>query len=672
MEIKKKPAYNIYKNAEKPPKLFFKSEKILSLNSPRLKTSHTNNSKLNMKIIDKKYTSKRDEILSKNRNYQSPNHSKKINTNKEIISTENTAQNLFDFTYPHMNKKDKEGLIVDLYHVSNEIDEQNNKLEELHQEYKDLVSNSLAYKIIIEKILGLDENGNSIEKSENENNKVNNKENSVNNNKNANNIYNKIKEKNKSENNLKMTNKVINDNKEYLPTVTSLGNNTINNNLINQFKSKKNRLQIKNVFSNEKENETKLNVLSRENNILSKKLIEKEKKLTKLKNREKIKNFEESVEKLKLKNNELEELVNNSNILQIEKFELDKKINAYNNKIKKFCDEINTITDKNKYNKKELENAKEDVQYLQKCIDDLKAKEMILNDEEKQNYYDYQEKIEKENEINNLLEEKKIFFEEKQKLDAQNLDLQKQEKNLAKTIEKKNLYIKSYEKENENLLLAIEDYESRRDKLLERADQPRKNKQRMKDIENEIKILGENIIKYKIEGEEKENNMEDNLNKNKELLENQKKEIEGHDSIIKDLENQINNTKNGIKEGEEKLIKNDENLNKLNEEYNKKEEEYKIEKENKEKEKAEKEEQNKNDEINKNKQNEEKINELIKNKNELTVECEKLKVENDKIKEENENIKKLHQEKFDKYKSVNEKMAKLNKMLNEIKSLNSK
>jgi len=628
-----------------------------------------------MKIIDKKYTSKRDEILSKNRNYQSPNHSKKINTNKEIISTENTAQNLFDFTYPHMNKKDKEGLIVDLYHVSNEIDEQNNKLEELHQEYKDLVSNSLAYKIIIEKILGLDENGNSVEKNENENNKVNNKENNVNNvnnNKNANNIYNKIKEKNKSENNLKMTNKAINDNKEFLPTVTSLGNNTINNNLINQFKSKKNRLQIKNVFSNEKENETKLNVLSRENNILSKKLIEKEKKLTKLKNQEKIKNFEESVEKLKLKNNELEELVNNSNILQIEKFELDKKINAYNSKIKKFYDEINTITDKNKYNKKELENAKEDVQYLQKCIDDLKAKEMILNDEEKQNYHDYQEKIEKENEINNLLEEKKIFFEEKQKLDAQNLDLQKQEKNLAKTIEKKNLYIKSYEKENENLLLAIEDYESRREKLLERADQPRKNKQRMKDIENEIKILGENIIKYKVEGEEKENNMEDSLNKNKELLENQKKEIEGHDSIIKDLENQINNTKYGIKEGEEKLIKNDENLNKLNEEYNKKEEEYKIVKENKEKEKAEKEEQNKNDEINKNKQNEEKINELIKNKNELTVECEKLKVENDKIKEENENIKKIHQEKFNKYKLVNEKMAKLNKMLNEIKSLSSK
>ena len=31
----------------------------------------------------------------------------------------------------------------------------------------------------------------------------------------------------------------------------------------------------------------------------------------------------------------------------------------------------------------------------------------------------------------------------------------------------------------------------------------------MKDIENEIKTLEENIIKYKVEGAEKEQNMED-------------------------------------------------------------------------------------------------------------------------------------------------------------------
>ena len=667
METKKKKSYNIYRNNESTPKLLLKNDKPSSINTPRFKTSY-NNSKVNLNIMDKKYTSKRDEILKMNKTIQSQKSSNKFNNDKsnikkELIPNENVAQTLLEFTYPYLIKKDKEGLIVDLYHVSNEMDEQNNKLEELQQEYNNLISNSLAYKVIIEKILGIDEDGNLINKSK-ENNKSNNDETT----------NNKIKGKSKSENNLKLTTYAKTENKEFFPKVNPDINDseTAKNNyiLISQLKSKRNKMAIKSVFNNEQENSTKLNVLLREKNILTKKLIEKEKKLDKIKNLEKIKTFEESVSKLNAKNNELEELVSYSKELQIEKFETENKISAYNNKIKKYTDEINSINEKYKYNQKELENCNADVEYLQKCIEDLRAKEQILNEEEKQNMNNYKEKIEKESEINNLLEERKIFFDEKQKLEAQIQSLQKQEMNLKKTIEKKNIYIKSYEKENENLHLMIEDYESRRNKLLERADQPRKNRQRMKDIENEIKTLEQNIVTYKVENNEKENNMEDNVNKNNELIENQGKEIEGHDNIIKDLQNQIDTLKNDIKAGEEKLVQDEEKLNKLTEEFTKKEEEYRIEKENKEKEKQEKEMQYKNDEINKNKQNEEKINELIKNKNELNDESEKLKIENEKIKGENANVKKAHQEKFEKYKLINDKMAKLNKILNEIKALN--
>ena len=667
METKKKKSYNIYRNNESTPKLLLKNDKPSSINTPRFKTSY-NNSKVNLNIMDKKYTSKRDEILKMNKTIQSQKSSNKFNNDKsnikkELIPNDNVAQTLLEFTYPYLIKKDKEGLIVDLYHVSNEMDEQNNKLEELQQEYNNLISNSLAYKVIIEKILGIDENGNLINKSK-ENNKSNNDETT----------NNKIKGKSKSENNLKLTTYAKTENKEFFPKVNPDINDseTAKNNyiLISQLKSKRNKMAIKSVFNNEQENSTKLNVLLREKNILTKKLIEKEKKLDKIKNIEKIKTFEESVSKLNAKNNELEELVSYSKELQIEKFETENKISAYNNKIKKYTDEINSINEKYKYNQKELENCNADVEYLQKCIEDLRAKEQILNEEEKQNMNNYKEKIEKESEINNLLEERKIFFDEKQKLEAQIQSLQKQEMNLKKTIEKKNIYIKSYEKENESLHLMIEDYESRRNKLLERADQPRKNRQRMKDIENEIKTLEQNIVTYKVENNEKENNMEDNVNKNNELIENQGKEIEGHDNIIKDLQNQIDTLKNDIKAGEEKLVQDEEKLNKLTEEFTKKEEEYRIEKENKEKEKQEKEIQYKNDEINKNKQNEEKINELIKNKNELNEESEKLKIENEKIKGENANVKKAHQEKFEKYKLINDKMAKLNKILNEIKALN--
>ena len=321
MDTKKKQSYNLYKTNEGFNKLLYKHDKYSSNNTPKYKTSYTN-SKANSKIMDKKYISKRDEILRKSKTA--------INANNLKKSNENNEQNLFSFTFPYMNKKDKEGLIVDLYHVSNE-------------KYNNLLSNSLAFKIIIEKILNVDENGNSINKKDD----------------NDNNNDNKIKENNKSENNLKLFNNPVNQNSnENFPNVNNLNNN---NNIINQFKTKKNKLPIKNVFDNEVENATKLNILQREKKLVSKKLIDKENKLDKIKNLEKIKNFEECVSKLKTKNNELEELITFSKELQIDKFETENKIISYNNKIKKFSEEINSINEKCKYNKKELENGKADV-----------------------------------------------------------------------------------------------------------------------------------------------------------------------------------------------------------------------------------------------------------------------------------------------------------------------
>ncbi len=119
MDTKNNPSYNLYKKTEQPKKFHFKNDKNFFLNSPRLKTTNSNISKYNMKIVDKKYMSKRDEILSKNKTFQSPSHFNKYNSDnrKDNIQSDNVAQTLFDFTYPHIHKKDKEGLIVDLYHV---------------------------------------------------------------------------------------------------------------------------------------------------------------------------------------------------------------------------------------------------------------------------------------------------------------------------------------------------------------------------------------------------------------------------------------------------------------------------------------------------------------------------------------------------------------------------
>ena len=156
-------------------------------------------------------------------------------------------------------------------------------------------------------------------------------------------------------------------------------------------------------------------------------------------------------------------------------------------------------------------------------------------------YFQHQENQDRNNNKEEIIKESSDDNSSRIKKKKEKL---KTEGSIKKNLEKKNIYIKNYEKDNENLKLMIEEYESRRNKLLERADQPRKNKQKMKDIENEIKTLEENIIKYKVEGAEKEQNMEETKTKNNELIEYQKKEIDGHQNIIKDIQNQIKNENN--------------------------------------------------------------------------------------------------------------------------------
>jgi hypothetical protein len=84
METKKKKSYNIYRNNESTPKLLLKNDKPSSINTPRFKTSY-NNSKVNLNIMDKKYTSKRDEILKMNKTIQSQKSSNKFNNDKSNI-----------------------------------------------------------------------------------------------------------------------------------------------------------------------------------------------------------------------------------------------------------------------------------------------------------------------------------------------------------------------------------------------------------------------------------------------------------------------------------------------------------------------------------------------------------------------------------------------------------
>jgi len=154
-------------------------------------------------------------------------------------------------------------------------------------------------------------------------------------------------------------------------------------------------------------------------------LIEKRRNLIKLKSSERAKKFEKYLSDLDIKNKILEELVNQSQKLQYEKYETDSQINFYITKILKYTDEINTIGERLRINKNELENTEKEIINLTNFREELKQNEIKLTEDEKQKEFNIKEKREFEKSIDNLLKEKKKYFDERQKLDSQVQELKK-------------------------------------------------------------------------------------------------------------------------------------------------------------------------------------------------------------------------------------------------------
>ena len=645
--------------------LLLKNSKFASINAPRLKTTYNTLTKPNnIKIINKKDLNKREEILytlSNKKSFPSlpkqhdfpPISFQKSLNNLNSPKIHSKQRDKFSFNIPSFETRDKEGLIAELYYITNDKDVQNKEIEDLTTDYNNLINNSLAYKIIIEKILGLDENGNYLDEEMQAN-------------------YLKNREKSKSDNNFVGINS-IDEKEEYLKNKSLIKGSPIQNKKFKTIyfthKYNKSNYIIKNKNLNDKENPTRLGVLSWQKMELNKMLIEKERQLIKIKNKEKNKKFDQFLQLLEDKNIQLEELVDKSRNLQYEIYDTESQIVFYSSKIKTFTEEINAKVEKLRNNKAEIEHAVKDVENLKKCKEELKQKEQKLNEGQKQNEKNYKEKQEKENQIDILLKEKKEYFEERLKIEAQIKDFQKQEDNAKQAISKKNLTIKGLEKENIDLEKQIKYYEERREKLIEKADQPRKNRIKMKEMENEIKDLEKNIVTYKVENQEKEENMEEAEEKKNTELTNQEEEINNHPNEVRDLEEQISNLKKELKDVENKNLQKGEELTKVEEGFKNKKEELQQEKEKNEQLKREKELQENNELEKINNQNKEKYDNFLKTKEELGNELVKIEEENNKIKEEGEDLKKIHKEKLKLYKLISDKQAKLKRILNEIKEL---
>ena len=373
-------------------KIIFRKGPFLSTNNSKTKAMHHYKSRPNnLKIISKNSSNKREDILNTLNNqkplvlFRKPdlpqiNLQQTFNVlnspKKSIISESKNYYNLQSF-----EPRDKEGLILEIYHVTNDMDLQNRELENLKKDYEKLLENNLTFKLLIEKILKLEEN----EGSMTDENELKNQ---------------KKKEKCKSDNNFNnLNNEAIDEKDEYGSNANSpdfkanknfekKGNRTY----YKTISTSKNKNKNKNKNSNDKENNSsKINVLYKQKSYYNKMLIDKRRNLIKLKSSERAKKFEQFLSVLDAKNKILEDLVSQSQKLQYEKYETDNQINFYITKILKFSDEVNIIGERLRINKKELKNTEQEIINLTNYREELKENEIKLTEDEKQKEFNIKE-----------------------------------------------------------------------------------------------------------------------------------------------------------------------------------------------------------------------------------------------------------------------------------------
>ena len=321
----------------------------------------------------------------------------------------------------------------------------------------------------------------------------------------------------------------------------------INNESIKEEKKKKEPKKI---------NRLKLQIKSYDKNI-----VKKEKVLDKTKNQKKINNFISINKLLNEKNKELENLVTGSQKLQYSQHEIDKKVDFYFAAIKSYRENYTKLTDKLKFNEKELKFNMSIIEHKEREIVDCYIKVEKLEEDLKLLEKNNVKTKEKKEKIKEEYENDKEIQKEKKMVDKDLENLSNKSFTIKKIIEKNNRNIERIKHENEELENEISVLKAERDKLNEKSKETQKGKQNLKNYLKEIRQVKEEIKKNKIKYENK-------IKKEKEEEIRIKKEIEEFEKAKSSLINKINELTDELKERTMENNIKEEELNKANEEYN--------------------------------------------------------------------------------------------------------
>ena len=390
---------------------------------------------------------------------------------EKIIFSPLKTKNIFPFSIPKKKKKikskkftktnylynmgqrppviDKEGLLMEIFQIKNDIDLIEFELIKLKKKRKRLEKNFLANKFIIEGILDIQE----------ENDKVDIKNNT--------NINDKIMPENT---NIKIEPENIEKKEDNL----KLDNNFIPKTETIYYKSK-NNIEIISL---------KKQIINCDKNIdIKNKLMERKQ------NENRVNDFIKMNSSIESKNKTLEELVNKSQTLQYIILDIETRIEFFTVKIKNYIDETIKLNDLiNNHNTKAFKMEK-DIQSLYLEKESILKKIKLLEDEQKQIIYKRNTKKKEKDNVDNEFKITKDMIEEKNNNEKEITELEKNEIVLKRNIEKNNIIINSISNEKKYFEKKIESYINERDSLIEKSKMPQKSNDNLKNLENEIKNI---------------------------------------------------------------------------------------------------------------------------------------------------------------------------------------
>ena len=208
-------------------------------------------------------------------------------------------------------------------------------------------------------------------------------------------------------------------------------------------------------------------------------------KLEELKKKKKQVQFQQLINSLDTKNNEINELMNKINELNNILIESDTKIKFYSLKAQQYNDDIIKIEQRMKYENEAINNNQTEIKNYIGKKENLINKQKVLEEDLMKSEKKREEMKSELKQLDKDIEESKCLLKEKQKHDIFLKNFESNQRKFQNDINKIEKKLKLLKQQHETLIKDIEKYEEERPKLLENSKIPKKNQEKMKFLQKE-------------------------------------------------------------------------------------------------------------------------------------------------------------------------------------------